>query len=77
MKTQALYFSALDRAARTVGEEALSRRLKVSAATLSAWLTRARPIPQGVFLTAVDLLQERELKAAADNSVGAKAAARR
>ena len=60
MNRQALYFSALQDAAKALGEERLRRRLKVPAAALSAWLKRDRPIPEAVFLTAVDIIQERE-----------------
>ncbi len=35
-------------------------RLNVPAAALAAWLKRERPIPETVFLSAVDVLQERD-----------------
>ncbi|HEY7238679.1 MAG TPA: hypothetical protein VH600_05885 [Burkholderiales bacterium] len=60
MNRQTLYFSALQGAAKALGEDRLRRRLKVPAAALSAWLERERPIPEAVFLAAVDILQERE-----------------
>jgi hypothetical protein len=60
MNRQRLYFSALESAARTLGEERLRRRLNVPAAALVAWLKRERPIPEAVFLAAVDVLQERD-----------------
>ena len=46
MNRQSLYFSALQSAARALGEEGLRRRLNVPARVLHAWL--------------VDVLQERE-----------------
>ena len=60
MNRQSLYFSALQSAARALGEEGLRRRLNVPARVLHAWLERERPIPEAVFLSAVDVLQERE-----------------
>jgi len=60
MNRQWLYLSALQSAANAVGEEPLRRRLNVPAAALVAWLKRERPIPEAVFLTAVDVLQERD-----------------
>ena len=59
MNRQALYFSALQGAAKALGEDHLRRRLNVPAAALSAWLRGERPIPEAVFLSAVDILQER------------------
>ena len=61
MNRQALYFSALEGAAKVIGKAHLKQRLGVSAATLSAWLNRERPIPEAAFLGAVDVLQERGL----------------
>jgi hypothetical protein len=58
MNRQSLYFSALKTAARALGEERLRHRLNVPAAALAAWLKRERPIPETVFLSAVDVLQE-------------------
>jgi len=59
MSRQELYFSALQSAANVLGEERLSRRLNVPAAALVAWLNRERPVPEAVFLAAVDVLQQR------------------
>jgi len=61
MNRQALYISALQGAAKRLGEERLRQSLNVRPATLSAWLAGKRPIPQAVFLRAVDVLQERKL----------------
>ena len=61
MDSQGLYVSALQGAAKTLGEERLRQRLNVPAATLSAWLAGERPIPAAVFLRVVDVLQERNL----------------
>jgi hypothetical protein len=61
MDRQALYVSALHGAAKMLGEERLRRRLNVPAATLSAWLAGERLVPEAVFLSAVDVLQERNL----------------
>ena len=60
MNRQWLYLSALQGAAKALGEEQLRKRLKVPAAVLVAWLKRERPIPEAVFLAAVDVLQERD-----------------
>jgi hypothetical protein len=60
MNRQSLYFSALKSAAQALGEERLRQRLNVPAAALAAWLKGERPIPEAVFLTAVDVLQERD-----------------
>jgi hypothetical protein len=62
MNRQRLYFSALQSAAKVLGEERLRRRLNVPAAALAAWLKRERPIPEAVFLTAVDVLQEHDAR---------------
>jgi hypothetical protein len=59
MNRQALYVSALQSAAKRLGEERLRQRLNVPPAALSAWLAGERPIPEAVFLRAVDVLQER------------------
>ena len=60
LNNQQLYFSTLERAAQRLGADGLRTRLKVPAAALSAWLSRERPIPQEVFLSAVDVLQEHD-----------------
>ena len=60
MNRQSLYFSALQSAAEALGEEQLRKRLNVPAAALAAWLKRERRIPEAVFLSAVDVLQERD-----------------
>jgi len=60
MNRQSLYFSALTNAAQALGEERLRHRLNVPAAVLAAWLKRERPIPEAVFLSTVDVLQERD-----------------
>jgi len=60
MNRQSLYFSALKSAAQALGEEQLRHRLNVPAPALAAWLKRERPIPEAVFLSAVDVLEERE-----------------
>jgi len=61
MDRQALYVSALQGAVKRLGEEPLRRRLNVPAATLSAWLAGERAVPEAVFLSVVDVLQERQL----------------
>jgi hypothetical protein len=61
MNRQTLYFGALQSAAQVLGEERLRHRLNVPAAALAAWLKRERPIPEAVFLSAVDVLQERDV----------------
>lgn len=60
MNRQALYVNALQGAAQALGEERLRKRLNVAPAVLAAWLAGERPIPEAVFLSAVDILQERE-----------------
>ena len=62
MDRQSLYFRALQSAAQALGEARLRKRLNVPAGALQAWLKRERPIPEAVFLSAVDILQERELR---------------
>ncbi|HXJ53209.1 MAG TPA: hypothetical protein VNH16_17605 [Burkholderiales bacterium] len=61
MNRQALYVSALQSAAKRLGEERLRERLNVPPATLCEWLAGERPIPEAVFLRTVDVLQERAL----------------
>ena len=60
MNRQSLYFSALQGAAKALGEERLRQRLNVPAAALVSWLKGERSIPEAVFLSAVDVLQERD-----------------
>jgi len=41
------------------GTQALRRRLHVSAALLTLWLSGAQPLPTDVFLKAVDIVEEK------------------
>ena len=60
MERQELYVTALQGAAKVLGEDRLRQRLNVPPAILAAWLAGERPIPEAVFLRAVDVLQERQ-----------------
>ncbi|HYG56429.1 MAG TPA: hypothetical protein VD965_14125 [Burkholderiales bacterium] len=54
---QGLYRRALGNAVKLAGgEEELRKYLDVPETTLSAWLEGKQPIPESVFLKAVDLL---------------------
>ena len=61
MERQVLYVTALKGAAKRLGEDRLRQHLNVPPAILAAWLAGERPIPEAVFLSAVDVLQERNV----------------
>jgi hypothetical protein len=65
MNRQALYLKTLRQAAQVIGGiEGLGKRLAVSKAVLAGWLAEIAPVPESIFLKAVDLLQEHELRVA-------------
>jgi hypothetical protein len=56
---QAVRIDTLRRAARLLGGvDALARELKVSTWRLEAWLNGQEPVPDDVFLRAVDLIED-------------------
>jgi hypothetical protein len=58
---QAVRLDTLRRAARLVGGvDALARALKASTWKLEAWLNGHEPVPDEVFLRAVDLIEDRK-----------------
>ena len=58
---QGVRLDTLRRAARLAGGvDALARALKVSTWKLEAWLNGHEPVPDEVFLRAVDLIEDRK-----------------
>ena len=45
------------------GPQVLRRRLQVSAALITLWLSGSQPLPTDIFLKAVDILEEHAVKA--------------
>ena len=64
-----LYVKTLQRAAEIVGgEQELAMRLRVTPSHLALWLRGIEPPPGAVFLRAVDLVMEFEMKKLAARS---------
>jgi hypothetical protein len=72
-----LYVRTLRRAAELDGIQALARRLKISPHTLLNYLEGKQPIPERVFLDAIDVLMEREEPRSASGRDSARPAGNR